>query len=307
MPWISVIGAVGGALLSSKASGKAADQQSDAANRASGISEAQYQQTRQDNMPWRGVGLGALGGLAQGLGINAPAAGMPGAPTGETYEQVRARLTPKFRGNYGGNGIDDAGLDQAAQQEFQNIQSQQQVQQGANSTGVGFGDFNRDFTQADFQKDPGYDFRLNQGLDAVQGSRAARGSMLSGATLKALSDYGSDYASSEYGKAYDRFNNDRTQRFNRLATVAGIGQTATNNVGTAGALNSANASSNAIGSGNAQAAGTIGQANALTGGLSNLQSLYQLNQLNRKTPGGGSQSGWGTGDYYGNEDQGLYL
>lgn len=166
------------------------------------------------------------------------------------------------------------------------------------------GDFNRSFTLSDFQKDPGYDFRLNQGLDAVQGSRAARGSMMSGATLKALSDYGSNYASSEFGKAYDRFNNDRTQRFNRLATVAGIGQTATNNVGTAGA-NMANANSNAaISAGNAGAAGVMGTTNAITGGLSNLQSLYYFNQMNGgngSTPGGnpsGYYEGSATGPVY---------
>lgn len=165
------------------------------------------------------------------------------------------------------------------------------------------GDFNRDFTASDFAKDPGYSFRLNQGLEAVQGSRAARGSMMSGSTLKALSNYGSDYASSEYGKAYDRFNNDRTQRFNRLSSIAGIGQTATNNVGTAGAAAANGVAGNIIGAGNAAAAGQVGMANAVSGGVSNLQSLYQLNRLTQ-TPGssgyygsayGGSQNYTGAG------------
>lgn len=305
MPWTAAA-IVGAAAVGAAASNSAAKKGAGAAGAANDLQSQQYWQTRQDQAPWRGVGLGALGGIQQGLGIGAPG-GSTSAQPAETYEQVRARLTPQFRGNYGGNGIDDAGLDIAAQEEFQN---QQQIAQGASSSGIGFGDFTRDFTLADFQKDPGYDFRLNQGLDSVQGSRAARGSMLSGATLKALQDYGSDYASSEYGKAYDRFNNDRTQRFNRLATVAGIGQTANNNVGTAGANYANQAGSNLMSGANASAAGTVGTANAVTGGLSNLQSLYQLNQMNQKTPGltaASGSGGWGSGNYYGNQDQGLYL
>lgn len=187
---------------------------------------------------------------------------------------------------------------------------------GQLSGGLGQGgDFNRDFTLADFQRDPGYQFRLDQGLGSVQGSAAARGSLMSGATLKRLSQYGQDYASGEYGKAYDRFNNDRSQRFNRLATVAGIGQTATNNVGTAGANMASQVAGNQLAAGNASAAGTIGQANAINGGLSNLQSLYQLNQLGKSnwapsstglSAASGSQ-GWGSAAYYGNEDLGQFL
>ena len=48
------------------------------------------------------------------------------------------------------------------------------------------------------QNDPGYAARFQMGMDAIQRSAAAQGSLLNGGTLKALSQYGQDYASNEY-------------------------------------------------------------------------------------------------------------
>ncbi len=55
-----------------------------------------------------------------------------------------------------------------------------------------------------FTTDPSYQWRLSQGLKAIQGSAAARGTLLSGATEKSLSDYAGGSASQEYGNAYNR-------------------------------------------------------------------------------------------------------
>lgn len=289
MPWAAAA-AVVGAGISAGASNRASKGQKGAADAATAQQWDMYQQQRTDQSPWRNAGVGAIGALQQGLGLLGP------DQKWETRDQVRERLLPQYRGNYGGNGVDDAGLDIAANAEFADIERMRQAAgNGASGAGIGAGDLSRSFSLSDFQKDPGYDFRLNQGLDSVQGSRAARGSMLSGSTLKALSDYGSNYASSEYGKAYDRFNNDQATRFNRLASIAGVGQNATNNVGTAGAQYAASAGSNMIGAGNAAAAGTVGTANAISGGLSNLQSLYQLNQMNGSRGGGAYTSSYSGG------------
>ena len=71
------------------------------------------------------------------------------------------------------------------------------------------GDLSRTFTMDDFQKDPGYQFRMDEGTKALERSAAARGGLSSGSTLKALTRYGQDYASNEYQNAYNRFNADR--------------------------------------------------------------------------------------------------
>ena len=60
-----------------------------------------------------------------------------------------------------------------------------------------------------FKQDPGYQFRLGEGLKGVENSAAARGSQLSGGTLKALQRYGQNFASNEYNNAYGRFVGDR--------------------------------------------------------------------------------------------------
>lgn len=122
-------------------------------------------------------------------------------------------------------------------------------------------DFQRDFTMNDYQQDPGYQFRLDEGNKAINAAAAARGLGNSGATMKALARYGQDYASNEYQNAYNRFNADRDRRFNRFSSLAGIGQTANSQIGQAGANYGNNVSSNQIGLGNGIAAANIGQAN----------------------------------------------
>jgi hypothetical protein len=145
-------------------------------------------------------------------------------------------------------------------------------------------DFQRDFVMSDFQKDPGYDFRMQQGQQALERSAAARGGRFSGGTLKALSRYGQDYASNEYQNAYNRFNSDRDRRFNRLSSLAGLGQTATGAVGNAG-MNYGNAAAgNITGAANAAGAAGIAGANAWASGLNGIgrgvQDAIAMNQQN---------------------------
>lgn len=56
----------------------------------------------------------------------------------------------------------------------------------------------------DVLSDPGYQFRLGQGEQALQASAAGRGVLNTGGTLKDVLDYGQNYASQEYGNVYDR-------------------------------------------------------------------------------------------------------
>ena len=77
-------------------------------------------------------------------------------------------------------------------------------------------------TAADMANDPGYQFRLDQGNKALQASAAARGTLLSGGTLKALDQYNQDYASGEYGNVYNR----ALQNFGAQNTTFGNNQAA---------------------------------------------------------------------------------
>ncbi len=191
---------------------------------------------------------------------------------------------------------------EASQLQYQMFQQQRQDQTPWREAGVrALGglenqDFQRDFTMADYQEDPGYQFRMAEGQKALERSAAAKGSLMSGGFMKGLTRYGQDVASQEYGNAYNRFNADRDRRFGRLSSLAGIGQTANNQVGQAG-MNYANqVGNNMMGSANAQGAAGIAGANAWGGALSGIgnnatnYALYsQMFPKAPVTPGGTGQ------------------
>lgn len=141
------------------------------------------------------------------------------------------------------------------------------------------GSLMQNFGMDQFQADPGYQFRMDEGMRALEGSAAARGGLLSGAAMKAIQKYGQGVASQEYGNAYSRYTADQTNQYNRLAGLVNTGMGATNQTSNAAANFANNASSNIIGAGNAAAAGQIGSANALVGGINSGINAYQNNQL----------------------------
>ena len=145
------------------------------------------------------------------------------------------------------------------------------------------GYFNQTYTGQDIYSDPSYQFRLQQGQNAIQSSAAAQGGLLTGATLKALQNYGQESASQEYGNAYNRFNADQTNRYNRLSNLVGIGQNAAAQVGNAGAQTSQAIANNTMAGANALAAGQIGSANAWTNGAQQLGSLATAYANNKKS------------------------
>lgn len=135
------------------------------------------------------------------------------------------------------------------------------------------GYFNQTYDGQDTYSDPSYQFRLQQGQNAIQSSAAAQGGLLSGATLKALQNYGQESASQEYGNAYNRFNADQTNRYNRLSNLVGVGQNAAAQVGNAGAQTSQAIANNTMQGANALAAGQVGSANAWAGAANDLGSM----------------------------------
>lgn len=131
--------------------------------------------------------------------------------------------------------------------------------------------FQHQFGMSDFQNsDPGYNFRMQQGQQALDRSAAARGGLNSGAQMKALTQYGQDYASNEYQNAYNRFEGDQTNRFNRLSSIAGMGQTANASNAAAGSNYASQVGNNMTGAANAAGAAGIAQANAFGGALSSI-------------------------------------
>jgi hypothetical protein len=187
----------------------------------------------------------------------------------------------------------------------------------ANGSGVGQGSLTTPYsgsfsapTALTEQNDPGYQARLQLGTDAIQKSAAARGSVVTGGTAKALGTYGQDYASNEYGNVYNRaltdyttkynaYNTDQTNQYNKLAALTGMGQQSATTAGTLG-LNAANSQAGTItgtaatqgqdltNAAAATASGYVGQGNAwgqgLSGATSSLSNLALIGGMNNTAP-----------------------
>lgn len=184
----------------------------------------------------------------------------------------------------------------------------------------GFGSLSQGFNQTfqapnaiTEQNDPGYQSRLAEGQKALDRSAAAKGDLLSGGTAKAEQQFGQDYASNEYGNVYNRaltgfnqnyniFENNQNNEYNRLASLAGLGQTTASQLNSSGQTAANNISSTLLTSGAQQgqqlnnagaatASGYVGGTIPYSGAINNLGSLGQLATLsqilNQPQPGGG--------------------
>jgi hypothetical protein len=175
---------------------------------------------------------------------------------------------------------------------------------GGDQTSPDYGKYTRDFSQQDFQQDPGYAFRLQEGLKALDRQAAARGGLISGAALKGAQRYGQEAASQEYTNAFNRYQTNRANQLQPLQSLMGTSQTAANTLGQAAQGYAQGAGEAYMGAGNARASGYIGGANALTSAIGQGINAYQgqqfLNNM-RFRPGGSNYSG-GQGSVQGNTD-----
>lgn len=84
--------------------------------------------------------------------------------------------------------------------------------------------WNEEFRAPSYEEalnDPGYQFRLSEGMKALENNAAARGSLRTGATLKGLSDYAGRSASQEYENVFDRYKTGYDTRFGTAKDVYG--------------------------------------------------------------------------------------
>ena len=129
------------------------------------------------------------------------------------------------------------------------------------------------FGMDQFQADPGYQFRMSEGMKALERSAAARGILQSGGTLKDITRFGQDAASQEYQNAFQRYLSERQQKLQPLEYRIGLGQAAASgqaaNVGST-AQNVGNLTTSL---GDIRSAGIMGRSNAVTNTMSNITGL----------------------------------
>jgi hypothetical protein len=149
---------------------------------------------------------------------------------------------------------------------------------GGNVSAPGYGSMMRDFSMADYQQDPGYQFRLQEGLKQLQGMASARGGLLSGATIRGGQKYAQNAASQEYGNAYDRYVQQQQNRYNMLRGQQQTGYQAGGAMADIANQYAANMGNLGIGAGNVRAASTLGKANAWSGAVSGIDKELQAGE-----------------------------
>ncbi len=93
---------------------------------------------------------------------------------------------------------------------------------GQIQAGIERGDFSMDGFV--FEQDPGYQFRMDEGVKALDNSASSRGRLLSGAQKKGVNAYAQNMASLEYGNAYNRESNEKSRKYNILSSLNQGGQ-----------------------------------------------------------------------------------
>ena len=169
------------------------------------------------------------------------------------------------------------------------------------TTSPNYGKYAKDFSMADYTADPGYAFRLSEGLKGLDAQAAARGGMISGAALKAAQNYGQNAASQEYQNAYNRYQTNRANQLNPLQSLMGAGQTSANALTSAAGTLGQGLGQAAVAGGNAQAAGYINSSNAINNALSQGMSSYASSNRSpyNNFMGSSSPYSYGAGGYTG--------
>lgn len=263
MPWIgpaiSVGGQIAGGLIGAGGAKDAAKAQEKAANQAMSEQRFRADQARADSAPWRDAGGAAVSTLAMLMGL--PDAGRVGDPGPAPTRKI----------NFGSGWLQDRAI-----QEWEKQKAAYDAQQAAPQD-PRFGSLNQKFTLADFWDDPvtqaSYQQGLDQGTKALANMAGARGNRNSGAQLKALARFATDYTGNQAGNSYSRFYGDQDRTFNRLSGIAGTGQTATQNLSSLNQNNANSISELMTGVGNARGAAAISSSNALGGGIRNIGNI----------------------------------
>lgn len=350
MPWIipivaGVAGSIGGAAIAAHGAGQAASTQANAANYAAQLQkqaadeslafQKQVFGTQQSELyPWLGIGTGAAVNLANLLGIEPPQGNLyqPNISQGGTVDNMAtvtpARNLPAYKRDLlEQNGVDLSTLGDVsstgAASQMPQVRTEAQpggtvslaslINPELGAKGSLLQPFGEKFTaptDITEQNDPGFKARLALGQQALERSAAARGGVLSGGTLKDLTQFAQDYASNEYGNVYGRAFNEyatrynqyqqsQADRFNRLASLAGVGQTTAGQLAQIGGNTATNVGNILMGSAgqiganlqNAAAARGTGYLNSGNIWGNTLSSLPNLLQLLKNRPSSPSSGG----------------
>lgn len=265
---MSVVSGIVGAISGKKAG----DAQAGAAKDAARVQQQMFDTTRDDLAPWRTTGENALAALSYETGLGARPTFGGSTTAAPAIQEFRAAAPAQAYRDPAEVTVNSPRVQQqqsplqyrVAGKTFSDYNAAQKFAQGQVRTTPGQ-------AYRGFEATPGYQFRVDEGTKAVERSAAARGGLNSGATQKALTRFGQGIASDEYNNY-----------INRLAGLAGTGQSATTQTGALGAASATNQGNALLNAGAARASGyqAVGQ-----GVRTGIQGIGQIAAL-------GTGQGW---------------
>ena len=289
-----VVGSVASGYMASQGAKSAARTQADAAARAQGQLLETGQEAADLYGPYASKGVSALNMLNYGLGdtniqkagaARAPVSNIPAGysltpppPTEGSLGPIYAAVQPKEGFQYAYSPTGD-------RIEVPIAAPTTPSDQITVPSDIGFdrGYFTRQFNNQDLNANlaPGYEFRLKQGTGANLQASNVTGGAVGGNALQSLQNYAQNFASGEYGTAFNQFQAQRTNIYNQLKSIADSGLTATTGQANAMIGTGTNVANITSGLGNAQAASQIAQGNIYGNaaqGIANAGSYYAMNQ-----------------------------
>lgn len=168
---------------------------------------------------------------------------------------------------------------------------------GGNAGAADYGKYGRDFSMADYQADPGYAFRLGEGMKQLGRTAAGRGGLISGGTMKGLQDYAQNAASQEYSNAFNRYQTNRSNQLQPLGNLMTSGQNAAAGAGAQAGTYGSNVGDLMVNRGENQANALLAAQRSNASSYGDIAKLYGQTSPNFGSlfggGGGGSTSGNG--------------
>lgn len=254
---------LGGSIISSSSASDAANAQLQAAKQAGDAQLAMYYQSREDVAPWRQAGAWAVNKLAGGPTYGPPTTEQRITGYTSNPQMIQAGERDLYNPNAGGG--------QPIYSTVTIPGKQTGYEQGLIGKGPG---------QFIPSEQPGYEFGYQEFIEKPNlRLAAASGKLGSGATLKSLSRYAEDYASTQY----DNFLNRYYKSLDPYLSMAGMGQTSAgqtaSNAMTAGQFQG----QNILGAGQASAMGSINQGNIWGNAAGSMgQNLWDYYYMNKR-------------------------
>lgn len=268
---IAGLATAAGGIMSANAQKKAADKALQASNYASdqaaAVTRENYDKSAQALAPWQQSGLAANNQINALLGLQVPQQQMGGQMMGGDPYAAYVRSNPDLIAEFGRVGGQFGG-DMGAYGQFHYGQFGQNEGRQLPGQTVNTGMPQQTSTDAaraafdQFRNSTGYQFRLGQGMDAVNSGYAGAGTLKSGAAMKAINEYGQNFASNEFGNYMGMLGNQQSLGANAASAQAGVSQNAGNSLANIAMQRGDNAANAALAKGNSG----FGNALSLIGG-----------------------------------------